>query len=627
MAYRSYAQSQSDEVPSGLRYDLEQHDIPADQQEGLLVVAWHLAEAVRREAGSRARADQDQQRHVAELAGQVGDLAAVRAGVEEAAHRLDGLAGTIATLDGEVRQLVEQARSEFRAEVDRLRVAMRAESRIRAASEQLRDGFQGEQRLRAWAERLVFEPAAVSAAGPDEVLFRFPDYWLAPAAVAYAAWRAGDQDRAARAVAAALAVDGRSAALYLGLLVGRAGRVEAAARWIEHYLRLQEPERLPPAAIGVLDAAVRGDIAGPDRGTLLRVLRTWREDPQVLGTEQQLTWCGHWLRERADAGATGPDLPAEVAPEDARRLAALAASTTAYGRAQDALSTLLAEIGHPAPAGTRVEDVLHRLVCELSPAEAELRARIRVDAAIRDLEDDTAAPDPSEVDGGTDVAEYLTSAVVAPGRHPMSAPMRRLAVTLTADRLTEAVSRAERGHRDELRPAVPIRIGDWDTDADLTAADLGRARLSSTLDEHITAAMERELARLRFTGPPLYASIGAGIAAVLAVVVFIAGSVPGGIALTVLAAAGGLWAWLRTRSLPSRRANARRRAEDRRRADTARLATVLSTLDTWRSTVDGRLAAAADLRAYLGRLDDDPPVPADPPEPARGLPDWDLLPA
>jgi hypothetical protein len=627
MAYRSYAHSQSDEVPSGLRYDLEQQEIPGDQQEGLLVVGWHLAEAVRREAGSRARADQEQQRHVAELAGQVAGLPELRAGVAEAAHRLDGLAGTIATLDGEVRQLVDEARAEFRAEIDRLRVAVRAESRIRAASEQLRDGFQGEQRLRAWAERLVFEPAAVNAAGPDEVLFRFPDYWLAPAAVAYAAWRAGDEDRAGRAVAAALAVDGRSASLYLGLLVGRAGRVEAAGRWVEHYLRLQEPDRLPPAAIGVLDAAVRGEIAGPDRGTLLAVLRGWREDPQVLGSEQQVTWCGHWLREKADPGACGPGLPAEVGPEHAHRLAALAASTTAYGRAQDALSALLAETGRPAPAGTRVEDVLHRLVSELSPAEAELRAQIRRDTAVRDLEDDTAAADPSEVDGGVDVGEYLTSAVIAPGRHPMSAPMRRLAVTLTADRLTAAVSRAESSHRDELRAPVPIRVEDWDGDVDLTEDDLGRDRMRSDLDAHISAGLDRDLARLRFTGPPLYASIGAAVAAVLAIAVIVAGSVPGGIALLVLAAGAGLWAWLRTRSLPSRRASARRRAEDRRRADADRLATVLSTMDTWRSTVDGQLAAAADLRAWLGRLDDDPPVPLDPPAPATGLPPWDLLPA
>src|SRR5450432_893108 len=85
-----------------------------------------------------------------------------------------------------------------------------------------------------------------------------PDYWLASAQNALAAWIRDDPGAAERALIHATTCSRGKTGLFFGLLNARYGRFGATEQWFREYLKNQSPQKLSLEFTVVLDAAMLG---------------------------------------------------------------------------------------------------------------------------------------------------------------------------------------------------------------------------------------------------------------------------------------------------------------------------------------------------------------------------------
>ncbi len=87
----------------------------------------------------------------------------------------------------------------------------------------------------------------------ENTIVSSPNYFLAPCLVAICAWYLNDKALADRAVSEALKRDDEKTSLLFSLIHLRAGRYDTAVRWLNRYLTMQDPSKMEPKIINVID--------------------------------------------------------------------------------------------------------------------------------------------------------------------------------------------------------------------------------------------------------------------------------------------------------------------------------------------------------------------------------------
>ncbi|WP_146175103.1 hypothetical protein [Umezawaea tangerina] len=441
----------------------------------------------------------------------------------------------------------------------------------------------------------------------EELMLLTPNYWLAPALVAIAAWIRDDEALAGKALGEAVRRDNDKASLFFALVLRRHQRNEATARWLRQYTARQDPSKLSREFTVVLDAVSTGAFGHEAKPLVLEQMSEWYDR---LCSDQGIVdkQVGRWA-EMLDTLRRPVDPRYTVLPSISPtwpRLKELYEGATVHGAAEAMFRQMFSG---PVPQSDdlhkRVDDILAKLVTNFDLEEAPLRRKEATLQAIIDADGDKVAAatamrvaDPLH-EATVDFLTLISNAALHAEKAGASLGTRRFAVALARDWIVQAAGRLEAGNLATVPSEVEVTLEGWRGTID---GATGEQHLVAGLARHIDRQTDRAVAKVRFTGGPLAAAIGAGFALLFALLSAFGGSV--GFAVFMILVAGGLggWAAVQARGLPARRAEIRRQGEQRKAVALARLRGGIAELVDLRAEWEQELAAAQGFRQYVEGL-------------------------
>ncbi|MEV6829491.1 hypothetical protein [Amycolatopsis sp. NPDC051102] len=441
----------------------------------------------------------------------------------------------------------------------------------------------------------------------EELMLVTPQYWLAPALVAVAAWIRDDPDLARKALAETTRRDNDKAALFFALVLRRHRRNEATARWLRQYTARQDPTGLSREFTVILDAVSTGAFGHESKHLVMRQLGEWYErlaDDRGIVDRQVDRWARLLDADRRPVDPRYTVLPA-ISPTWPQ-LKELYEGATVHRAAEERFRKMFTgELPQSEDLRERVDEILDGLVTGYDVEEAPLRRKEHELQEIVKADGDkgkaakavqAAAPLHEET---VDFLTLLSNAAVGDPRTGTSPGTQRFAVALAKDWIAEGAGRLEAANIGAQPAAVEFALEGWSARIDQST---GETDLVTGLAAHIDAETEAAVAKVRFTGPPLASAIIAGGVLLLALWAGLLHN-PGLAVFFLLATAGlaGASAY-QARALPARREELRRQGEQRRAAAVAKLRGGIAELVDLRAEWERELALAASLTAYLNRL-------------------------
>lgn len=456
---------------------------------------------------------------------------------------------------------------------------------------------------------------AVQAAS-EELMITTPRYWLASALVGLAAWIRDDRRLAERALGEALRRDNDKTSLFFALVLRRQNRGDATARWLRQYVARQDPAQLSQEFTVVLDAVATGAL-GPDAkplvmGHMAQWYERLRADQDVVAAQ-----VGRWgqlidgMRTPVDPGFTvlpaiSPSWPA---------LKELFEAATVHGRAEQHFRGIFDRPLQPVPGlQQRVDDILDNLVTSYDEEEAPHRRRASELQAIIDHDGNKSAAAKAMAaqeavhDATVDFLTLLTNAGFFPEKMGASDGTQRLAIALAKDWIVSSSGQLEAHNLSALPTAVDLALEGWTGRIDQNASE---QELVQSLAAHIDDETNRQVAAVRFTGGPLAAAVGAGIAVVWALVSALQGGSGFAFLLLVALVAGG-WAGYQYSQLQPQRDHLRKLGEQRKATACAQVRGAIAETIDWRTAWEQEIAKATSFRNYMNALTRDSFVAAAP---------------
>ena len=379
----------------------------------------------------------------------------------------------------QTQSLLESLVSNFAAFVERdakQKEVQLAETRIVKVRQELehRFGHYGAVRRRATGILQAIDTQTVSSEAirntSEEMMMQAPGYWLAPALVALSGWVRDDQELAQRALTEALRRDDFKTSLFFGLVTRRANRREANGRWIQRYLRHQDPTALDREFIILLNAIANGIFGVEVRELASATIDAWLKQ---LGAragfqeDQEARW-------REAFTAREP-----VVPEDEYRV--LRQFSPTWPKLQQSLSrgrrsgvvigdfraVFEGEIVASPELVREVDGILDSLVKNFDDEELPLRRQDRLLELILDTNGDRPLAqqrfdaEQHALDEKMPFTQLLTNASMSPNLAQASRATQRFSIALSREWIVRAQEGLTARDRSQVPQQVELQIGDW----------------------------------------------------------------------------------------------------------------------------------------------------------------------
>jgi hypothetical protein len=462
-----------------------------------------------------------------------------------------------------------------------------AETRIVKVRQELESkyGHHGEVRRRAVGVLQALDVGLVThetiQSTTEDVMMAAPQYWLAPALVALAAWIRDDRELAQRAVAEALRRDMDKTSLFFSLVLRRYERREGAARWLGQFFARQDPVALHREFVVILDAVATGAFGPEAKSVTSRTIEEW-----LKGLSAQ---SGFADQQRQRWQATLESLTPTIGGQEYALMRAHSPTWPALEASLCAVRRNRRVIAHfegifdgaldvPVRLEDQIDDLLTTLVARFDTEELPLRQQEAELATIIEQRGDTQAAErrfavvreafQKTVDFPTllsNAAMYAKEAGASRGTQRMAVAMSRDWILAAQDALTAAV-------RDEVPTAIDVKVADWE---DVVEQDSDHDAIARDLAQHMDAETTKRVAAVKFNGAPLAAAIVAPLA-------LIWGIASGAVVLIVLAVAAGIYAGLGYRGLGRKRDAVREQGENEKKQALERLKGFLSEIVDYR---------------------------------------------
>jgi hypothetical protein len=190
----------------------------------------------------------------------VQKLSALERHVDRVDDSVTALAGTVVPAVKKIQSGLTALADEFK----RGRVIDAARDRRDDLDRELEKEFGRHEEVRNLAKAVIH--VVHTGVVDDRVLLEtaqrrmidLPDYWLAPAVVAIAAWLSRDKDKCDEALRLAMRLDRSKTALFMMLLLRHDNRGDALQRWIDIYLTGLQAKNLPTDFQVVIDGVAGG---------------------------------------------------------------------------------------------------------------------------------------------------------------------------------------------------------------------------------------------------------------------------------------------------------------------------------------------------------------------------------
>lgn len=335
---------------------------------------------------------------------------------------------TLANNVGPGMRRIESVLAEIADGLRRDREISAARDRREAIARELKDRFGRHTEVRRLADSVIHvvrtgiidKEVILDAA--QRRMVDLPDYWLAPATVAVAAWLSDDKARCDESIAVAMRLDQGKTALFMALLLHQHDRGDALQRWIDVYLAGLRPRNLPLDFRVVIDAVTVGELG---RGSAPKLMN-WMVSSYQLETQSRdvrTEAIKQWQQRIAGIAPTADFAPglrkacpdwAALRDRHARNVMVEAADRHIRGRFD-----LGADV--PADLSERIRELVMDLAHTYEPQEDTLHRKLRLEDAVVSTGDrESAAKRISDEDAGR-TGEFNILKLVAGSAFPPSA--------------------------------------------------------------------------------------------------------------------------------------------------------------------------------------------------------------
>lgn len=373
----------------------------------------------------------------------------------------------------------------------------------------------------------------------EELMLSCPGYWLAPALVALASWIGDRRETAEKALREALSRDDEKTSLFFALVCRRAGRHDAALKWVLRYLANQDPENIGRETVVILDAYAAGLFEIDAENAIGKQIGRWLEilsaKPSFAVTQKK-----QWkesLRSKTPVSDMGKYpylkkhatnlLPLQVSLEDAMR----------NGAVLENLEGIMAQPVSRELVKRQLDDILTSLVTDFDTEELPLRREERVCQLIIDFDGNTdkarqvAAVENAALSEKRDFAQLLTDTAMHPEVSHSSTAAQKLALAYSTEWLLDAYMTLESESAACYPRTVDLQIDSF-TGATRDGSD--EPELVESLKATFEREREAELEKAKLTPFERYCLAGgaacAGVGAVAIVAQFALG-LAGGITI------------------------------------------------------------------------------------------------
>lgn len=464
----------------------------------------------------------------------------------------------------------------------------------------------------------------------EELMIQTPRYWLAPALVGLAAWSRDNKDLTEKSIDAAFSRDSRKTSLFFALVLRRQGRMEAATRWLRHYLGALDPRALGREFAVILESAAQDAFGTHGRVLISEQLGKWnaqlRGEPEIVRAQVDA-----WVNELSIHRGTVDD---DVYPH-------LSKITPQWDRFKDLLErasalgfttekfTAVRETPTPVALSVQdqLDDILELLVTEYDEEELPFQRdavyhRAVIDSG-GDLERAQETADALNValEETADVVSLQTQTAMHPEMYGVSVSAQKVAIGGSRSDFRDAVGTFTADYRSRYLDQLDLELGPEHSNFAITLGFEGWKTTTAVLQSHaeaeLVAAWKRSVAayleRVRFKEIE-YVKFG-GIALVVSILGFLIFGAAGG-AFVMLLAGGiaGFMLWRKKTEADEKYASAQKMAQqalefsvDIYRAATAEYvdavlaykdadskeADLLALIDGWPTVVDDELEVHA----------------------------------
>lgn len=521
---------------------------------------------------------------------------------------------------------LSQLRADFLAftrQAERQAALQRAETKIGALQNQLDIDF-GHHKvvrrtavglLQAFDVGLVSEEAVRSVS--EELMIQTPRYWLAPALVALSAWSGDERDLCERAVAEAYRRSPTKTALLFTLVLRRQGRLESSSRWLQHYLKAQDPAALDRDFAVILEAVAQGGFGPGGRAVVDETLAAWTEALSDAASHdaQVARWRAEVEAHRAPAATDFPALAA-VSPQWPQLAAALSGAE-GHDRLLTKYRALMSEVMQPQDRiEDAMDDILDRLVKDFDNDELPIRRELAYNEAVVNRDGDTAA---ARADAALDAAafettsDYLTvqtTSALNPGSIGVSKATQQVAIASCRAWFGQAHVDATRAYHQALPGDIGVQ---FDSSHNIGAQTFqlpkwqgslssGLPQLEQSLGVHWDTHSDAYVDSLAF---PMAKKV-IGPALIMLLVAVIAISVAGAAGLLVAVIVGGVWGFLIYRQYEQSLAaqeQARRELAKWKQESLTQLRAASAEITDWGARYGAAHACAEEVQSFIAGLD------------------------
>lgn len=495
----------------------------------------------------------------------VGDVAAELSRVRSDVGQIDANVGRMTTDLQTTRSELNQLREDFTAfilQAERTANVQRSETVIGNVEAALEREFGHYNVVRRTSVGMLqaFDIGNVSNRTvqqvSEELMIQTPRYWLAPALVALAAWSRDNPQLAERSVEAAFSRDPQKTSLFFALVLRRQRRMEAATRWLRHYLSALDPRALTREFVVVLEAASQEAFGPQGRALMSGQLSTWNEkvsnEPGVADAQ-----VGTWVKELAIHRATVDDslYPhlSRTSPQWPQFKGLLEQSSALEFVAQKYVGVRDTETPLALSVEERLDDILELLVTEFDSEELPFQRDVVYHRAVIDSGGDLdrareAADALNEaLEETLDVVSLQTQTAIRPAMFGVSVAAQKIAIDGGRGYFRQAVGRYTADYRSRFIDTVDIVLDPNHSEYAMTLGFSGwqtntgvpQAHAEQSLAASWQQTVQDYLERVRFK--PYNYGIAAGIV-VLGLLMLVAGGL--GIVLSLAAVGGaGIWLW------------------------------------------------------------------------------------
>ena len=395
----------------------------------------------------------------------------------------------------------------------------------------------------------------------EELMIQTPRYWLAPALVGLAAWSRDNEELANRSIEAAFSRDPRKTSLFFALVLRRQARMDAATRWLRHYIQALDPRALTREFVVILEAASQEAFGPYGRQLIGQQLGKWnvllRDDRSVV--ESQISaWTGDLDIHRAAVNESQWPHLARVSPQWPQFKDTLERAS-AHGFTAEKYLAIREE---PTPLASSVQDqlddILENLVTEYDEEELPLKRQVVFHQAVIDNNGDMdrahAAADEINVALETtlDAVSLQTQTAIRRELYGVSVSAQKVAIGGSREDFLAAVHRFSADYRSRYLDTVDIVLPENHSEYALTLGFKGWQTNTAVPQQQAEASLattwnqtvEDYLESVRFKDHNYYIAGGIGLVGLVFMILCITGGAVGFGLLVFVAAVGGAAFWL-----------------------------------------------------------------------------------